>query len=240
MSDDTAKREANIARIRALMQRTVDNGCTEAEAASAARAVDRLLETYELDLDEITVKQQEIVRLDMAKVGKHCVTKAALRVAEFTDCKVWLDNYDTDLVFFGFKVDTEIAEYLIHVFQRAIDREVTNWTCFNQEYALAGSGQRTMLTSFQVGMAVRLGDRLLELKSKRDFAQRTSGRDLVAIKKPLVDEAFDLLGIHLGKGSSGGSARHAGAYNAGSKAAESVSLSQGIAGKRAAVGGRLR
>jgi hypothetical protein len=41
------------ARIKALADKTVANGCTEAEAMSAAEMVGRLLERYALNMDEI-------------------------------------------------------------------------------------------------------------------------------------------------------------------------------------------
>ena len=44
------------ARIKALAERTVARGCTEAEAMAAAEMVGRLLERYALTMDEIDVR----------------------------------------------------------------------------------------------------------------------------------------------------------------------------------------
>ena len=203
MADQAKKeRENKLAQIRALMARTVANGCTEAEAKAAAAAVDRLLAKYEIDLDEVTVREQEIVRLNVAGVRHHEVSGAALRIAMFTDCKAWTDG--PCIVYFGFQVDTEIAEYLTLVFKRAIDREGDHFVLFNPEYtALGRHKQAGMLSSFKMCMASRLGERLSELKSARDFRQRTTGRDLVLIKSPMVDQAFEALGLILGSGGRG-------------------------------------
>ena len=231
-------RASKLAQIRALMARTVNNGCTEAEAREAAAAVDRLLSKYEIDLDEVTVKEQEIVRLDVKDTAHHAVGYAAHRIAAFTDCKTWTSH--TSLVYFGFQVDTEIAEYLTHIFFRALDREEMNYTMFNPELAeAAGRVRADMLSSFRIGMAVRLGERLSELKSARDFARRTTGTDLVLIKSPLVDAAFEALGLKWGRARGGRGIRNTDAYVAGRKAAEGVAISQGIAA-RAAQGGRLK
>jgi Protein of unknown function (DUF2786) len=233
----SALREAQLARIRGLMAKTVDNGCTEAEAAGAAEAVDRLLSLYEIDLDEVTVKEQPIVRLDM-KTGAHPIKYAAGRIGGFTDCRVWFDK--GLLTYFGFKVDTEIAEYLTLVFRRAIDREISTVTLFNPEYdARSKSQQADFQGSFGDGMAGRLGERLSELKSKRDFTQRGSGTDLVLIKRPLVDQALRDLGITLTSGGSRSKIRDQQAYAAGRQSANNVAISQGIAG-RAAQGGMIR
>lgn len=230
MTDTTTKdmREATLARIRALMAKTTDNGCTEAEAEAAAKMVDRLLALYEIDLDEVTVREQELVQLIVAD-GEHAVRMAGLRIAAFCDCKVWTVENRRKIAYFGFKIDTEIAEYLTLLFKRAIDQGASDYTAFNQDYnAQNRNGRNEMLHSFRAGMASRLGDRLTELKSKRDFAQRGTGRDLVAIKMPLVEDGFAALGISLGRASRGRGARDQGAYVAGRNAAEGVAINQGI------------
>jgi hypothetical protein len=240
MSEAKSARESKLAQIRALMARTVNNGCTEAEAKEAAAAVDRLLAKYEIDLDEVTVKEQEIVTLRVRTQG-HEIRFGGLQIAMFTDCRYWTENDGLYLVYFGFKVDTEIAEYLTLVFQRAIDRETDHFTMFNADYnSEKPRGQSDMLYSFKVGMAARLGERLGELKSKRDFTRKSStGTDLVLIKSPLVDAAFDALGMKFGRARGGRAIKDTGAYHAGRKAAEGVAISQGIQG-RANVGGRIR
>ena len=43
-------------RIRALAEKTTSNGCTEAEALSAAEMVGRLLERYALTMEQIDLR----------------------------------------------------------------------------------------------------------------------------------------------------------------------------------------
>lgn len=234
-----SERQSKLAQIRAMMARTVDNGCTEAEAKQAAATVDRLLARYEIDLDEVTVKEQPIEKV-LVKAKNHTVLYSASAISVFADCKMWTS--DPYIVYFGFKVDAEICEYLTLVFLRAIDRELANFTMMNGDYNEAGRRtQIDMENSFGIGMAGRLGERLGELKSARDFSRKSgTGTSLVAIKMPLVDEAFAALGIKFGKSRGRGmSIRNTEAFSAGRKAAEGVTISQGIAG-RAQTGGRLR
>jgi hypothetical protein len=47
------------ARIKALAEKTVSNGCTEAEAMAAAEMVGRLLERYALSMEEIDVREAD-------------------------------------------------------------------------------------------------------------------------------------------------------------------------------------
>jgi hypothetical protein len=230
-----------LTRIRALAAKTEANGCTEAEARAAAEMVDRLLEQYEINLDEIAIQNDQAVDLiELEGLGKHAVRYAGQGIANFTDSKVWTKD-STDLVFLGLEVDVAIAEYLTLLFMRAIDRESANFQVFNADYALAHRSARgDILFSFQIGMATRLSERLIGLKSKRDFTVRGGGTDLVVLKEPIVAKAFGTLGIHLHAGRSGRSVRDGAAFNAGRDAAERVSIGQGIGGRAGADAGRLR
>jgi hypothetical protein len=57
------------ARIKALAEKTVANGCTEAEALSAAEMVGRLLEQYALSMDEIDVRTSRCVQAEVPLGG---------------------------------------------------------------------------------------------------------------------------------------------------------------------------
>lgn len=230
MDNQRSIRDGQLARIRALMAKTVDNGCTEAEAAAAAAAVDRLLAAYELTLDEVNVRELVVVQRRVA-ARHHHVAEAVYAIGQFTDCRTWFSG--NDVIFLGFAVDTEIAEYLTLVFKRAIDSGTNAHTLFNHAYDAAGSVQRKeMLRCFAIGMADRLAQRLLTLKSKRDFTAREStGRDLVMLKKPIVDAAFDALGLLLRGGKQRREIGDPAAYAAGQKSAEHVAINQGIAAR---------
>ena len=58
------------ARIKALAEKTVSNGCTEAEAMAAAEMVGRLLERYALSMEEIDVREQRCVQVEVPIGGK--------------------------------------------------------------------------------------------------------------------------------------------------------------------------
>ena len=104
------------ARIKALAEKTVSNGCTEAEAMAAAEMVGRLLERYALSMEEIDVREAHCVRVEVPIGGRQrrpidgCVTA----IARFCDCKVWIarDAAVPCYVFFGFDSDTALASYL--------------------------------------------------------------------------------------------------------------------------------
>src|ERR1700748_2874066 len=106
----TREGEKVKARIRALAEKTVSNGCTEAEAMAAAEMVGRLLERYALSMEEIDVREALCVHVEVPIGGKQrrpidgCVTA----IARFCDCRVWVSRDDVMpcYVFFCFEADT--------------------------------------------------------------------------------------------------------------------------------------
>lgn len=128
------------ARIKALTDKTVANGCTEAEAMAAAEMVGRLLGRYALSMDEIEVRQARCVQAEVPMGGRRRrpIDACVPAIARFCDCKVWLlrpprTNRIPDAgtppgagghyVFFGFETDTALATYLFSVIDRAVAAE---------------------------------------------------------------------------------------------------------------------
>jgi hypothetical protein len=157
------------ARIKALAEKTVSNGCTEAEAMAAAEMVGRLLERYALSMEEIDVREARCVQIEIPIGGRRrrpidgCVTA----IARFCDCKVWVsrDAMMPNYVFFGFDADTALARYLFNVIDRAMATALRAFRATQPR--LSGVGLRSASKSFQQGMAARVADRLDELHRKR-------------------------------------------------------------------------
>jgi hypothetical protein len=120
-------------RIKALTEKTVANGCTEAEAMSAAEMVGRLLERYALSMDEIEVRAARCMQMEVPIGGyrRRPIDGCVPAIARFCDCKVWLARgADSGVpkppryVFFGFETDVALATYLYSVIGRAIATEL--------------------------------------------------------------------------------------------------------------------
>ena len=114
--DQTGELSRVKARIKALAERTVSRGCTEAEALAAAEMVGRLLERYALSMDEVEVRAEPCVRTEIPLGGRRRrpIDGCVPAVARFCDCKVWLarDAAAPCYVFFGFAADVSLAGYL--------------------------------------------------------------------------------------------------------------------------------
>lgn len=109
------------ARIRALMARTTANGCTEAEAmTAAARAMDMMRE-HGLSPEMVECSEQ---RVRLGRLKMHPMDRLWSRIAFACRCEVWrqFDGQDAYIVYFGREPWPEIAAWLHGVVQGAHDR----------------------------------------------------------------------------------------------------------------------
>jgi len=224
------------ARIKALTEKTVSNGCTEAEAMAAAEMVGRLLERYALTMEEVDVRAAACVQVAIPLGGQRrrpidgCVTA----IARFCECKVWLaKNPDgASYVFFGFEPDTALAGYLFSLIDHAIRNELAVFRA--RHPLLKGTHLRTASTSFQQGMTVRLAARLDEMHRARDAsvaAQRAAGTALMLVKQSVVEDAFRQTEIKLASATSRGKIAVNGAFKHGLEAGDRVNLNRPIPGR---------
>jgi hypothetical protein len=235
-------------RIKALTEKTVANGCTEAEAMSAAEMVGRLLERYALNMDEIEVRTARCVQVEVAlhRQRRGPIDGCVPAIARLCDCKVWLARparFDPDAadfappatgiryIFFGFETDTALAAYLFAVINRAIGTEANAFRRANPR--LRATKLRRAAASFQHGLVARVAARLESMHEQREVsvrAQRATGTALILAKHRVVDEAFRETEVRLVRMSAVGRRVVTSAYRDGWAAGERVNLNRPVAG----------
>jgi hypothetical protein len=220
-------------RIKALTERTVARGCTEAEAMTAADMVGRLLERYALTMQEVDVRQEPCVQVEVPLGGRQRrpIDACVPAIARFCDCKVWLARAgaESHYVFFGFGTDVALASYLFTVIERAIASELAGW---RPGRGLAGTALRRARASFQHGMVARVAERLESLHAEREAsvaAQRPTGTALILVRHQVVEEAFKARKIRL-QALPGLAQRRNAAFQDGRLAGERVNLKRPIEG----------
>ncbi len=177
--------------ISALLARTEDRGATEAEAETAMRTARKLMRKHGLTADDIVNRTDACV--DFAKKNaRECVKRFNIvdkvllnTIAEFTETVAFqhVDSAGTkNISFFGYRVDTELAAYIYSVCQSAVKEE---WHKYRLRLDKKDASSETR-AAFQIGMALRLKERLLELMKK----DTTTGTDLIVLKNQLVLAAF--------------------------------------------------
>jgi hypothetical protein len=223
------------ARIKALTEKTVSNGCTEAEAMAAAEMAGRLLERYALSMDEIEIREARCVQAEIPLTGRQRrpIDGCVPAVARFCGCKVWLSREEDHAryVFFGFESDVSLATYLFAVIERGMQTELER---FRQvQPALRGILLRQASVSYQQGMASRLAERLEAMLAAREAevaARRSDSTALMIVKHRVVEEAFKETAIRLVSARRTG-IRATGAYRQGYAAGDRVNLNRPVPGK---------
>ena len=239
------------ARIKALTEKTVANGCTEAEAMSAAEMVGRLLERYALSMDEIEAREARCVQAEVPLGGRRRrpIDACVPAIARFCDCKVWLaraprhdpnaENFDwtqpgSRYVFFGFETDVALAAYLFAVIDCAIAMEAAAFRQDNPQ--LRAVRLRRAAANFQHGVAARVSVRLKSLHAAREAsvrAKRAAGTALILAKHNVVEDAFRASNVRLVSMTAIGQRKVAAAFREGWAAGERVNLNRPVSGDSA-------
>ncbi|MGQ0672118.1 MAG: DUF2786 domain-containing protein [Hyphomicrobium sp.] len=228
MNTDAAKRAKIIEKVRALLSMTTANGCTEAEALTAAGMASKLMEEYDLALGDVrSIEDERIAQQskpfssaerprEMHAAGIY----VAPAVGEFFDCRIWRSY--SDIIFFGLRDDVELAHIMLAMIRFAMDRELSDF--MKTDAAKAGEHPRSLAASFLRGMGHRINERLRQLKAERTANVRANGKDLVVVKGAIVDAAFAAQYPNLKKARATRPPKSEFAYSAGFEAGDRVNL----------------
>lgn len=232
------------ARIRALAARTVERGCSEAEAMAAAAKVGELLEVYGLSMSEVELREEACIQRvlvfdDPRRQALGWLFPALLR---FTECRGWTVGR-ADYVIFGLEPDVQMAEYLMQVIATALLHEEGRFRA-SADYLRARAAPQAVLRSFRIGFADRLAARLEELGSHRrateqaaQAAQPQGGTSLMVVKERKIEEGFRALGVRLRSVTRSTVVRDRAAYGRGREAGGRVGLDRPVGAGR---NGRLK
>jgi hypothetical protein len=230
VSDDLDRLKA---RIQGLRAKTIENGCTEAEALSAAAKVAELLDRHDLSLSDVEIRDMACEQAVFETWRKKripldgCVTA----IAAFTDCRVWREKNpegDYRYVYFGLRADVTVAHYLTDLIDNAVRSEAGRYKN-GPAYARLKHNQRQVATSsFMLGMVASIARKLDTLKSERDSANRATGRDLVVVKSAVVDAEMAKLDLNLRTARGGRRQIQTGAFDAGFAAGDGLTIAPGI------------
>ncbi|WP_372621454.1 DUF2786 domain-containing protein [Falsiroseomonas sp.] len=235
------------ARIRALAARTVERGCSEAEAMAAAAKVGELLEIYGLSMSEVELREEACIQRtlvfdDPRRQAMGWLFPALLR---FTECRGWTVGR-ADYVIFGLEPDVQMAEYLMQVIATALSYEEVRFRN-SADYLRSRAAPQSVLRSFRIGFADRIAARLEELGTHRRATEQaaqeeavrngSAGTALVLIKQRKIEDGFKALGVRLRTVTRSAVVRDKGAYGRGREAGGRVGLDRPVGAGPAA--GRL-
>jgi hypothetical protein len=220
-------------RIQALRAKTIDNGCTEDEALSAAAKVAELLDRYDLSLSDVEIRAATCERRTFETNRKKRIPldDCIGAIANFCDCRVWREKSpggESSYVYFGLRSDIEVAHYLTELIDTAVRSELGRFKT-SAAYADFRHNERHLANaSFALGMVASIADKLTAMKASRDAVNESTGRGLVVLKTSVVDAEFERLDLKLKTQRSSSRMVSMTAYEAGGVAGASLAISPGI------------
>lgn len=220
-------------RIQALRAKTIDNGCTEDEALSAAAKVAELLDRYDLSLTDVELRAAPCERRTYETHRKKRIPldDCIGAIAHFCDCRVWREKNaagESGYVFFGLRSDIEVAHYLTELIDAAVRAELGRFKTSPDYNQFRHQERHLANASFALGMVASIADKLMAMKARRDQVNDNTGRGLVLLKTSVVDSEFDKLDLNLRTQRSSSRTVSMAAYEAGGVAGASLAISPGI------------
>jgi hypothetical protein len=227
-----------IARIRALLDKTTNNGATEAEALSAAEKARELMAKYQVTLTDAEIRKSKII-LETFDRSQALQTTAAdycvKGIENLCGVRIWFHTRTERSLFgeehrvrllaiLGAKADMEFAHWLYEMIDEAIDHEADN---FRRTFGYKSSQSKARsLSSFQAGMATRINHRLIDMANQAKNIKSTSGTALVVVKDEMLNQAMSDMNIHLRRLNIAKSTSDGNAYAAGIDEGEKVNLNR--------------
>jgi len=229
-------RKEILKKLKAFSERTVENGCTEAEAMAAAKAMQILQNKYNLTLTELDIELTEYTqdRMTIGNKVRHPVWCALYGLQFF--CEVRIQGDGGDLKLLGQRHCVDNAIYLISTLMSAMELEFLNYKNsweYDEEVNYQGMHPRRVRSNFMNSMGYRLNSRLMKMyqeNQKQDTVQANKASDgtalVVVAEKALDDYRSKVWGR--GRTSGGRSTGNGSASRAGRAAANRVGLNKGV------------
>lgn len=184
-------RKALIAKIQALLAKTVKNGCTEAEAMSALEKARAMMADHDVDQDDLTFGGETCIDHSTTAKDRDRVRESlATAVGAFCECRAWTAGFER-IVFFGLQSDTGFANWLLTTLADFVRRELENWLRATWKPGTP-SVRRRETEGFVNGCTRRLSERLFALAPR---PKPGNGRDLVVAKMALIEKEMAERGI---------------------------------------------
>ena len=220
-------------RIQALRAKTIENGCTESEALSAAAKVAELLDRYDLSLSDVEIREASCERREFETYRKKRVPLDGCvgAIAHFCDCRVWREKNamgEARYVFFGLRSDVEVAHYLTELIDGAVRSELGRYKTSKAYQKFRHNERHLANSSFTFGMVGSIAEKLMAMKDARDATNAGTGRALVVVKSAVVDAELARLDLKLRRARSSSRLISERAYEAGGAAGASLAINPAI------------
>jgi hypothetical protein len=237
MDDIRTIREKRISQIKALLSKTVEAGCTEAEMMAALDRVAALRDAYDISDEEIQLTKEEaaILHADPPDLKDPHGIKWRLTnsVGDFCNVAIYRSRHQTGLKCIGMPADVEQAMWLLD--------SLADFA-FGELYGhLIGccapkSERRVIIRSFVEACCWRISDRIAGYVERSKAARTSNGKELVVVKDAAIKAFMKEHDIRIRTCSgSAPSTVNASAAAAGRSAGDRASFARPVSGAGAAL-----
>ena len=181
-------------KIKKILAKTQEVGCTQQEAESALAMASRLMAQYNISMDEVKSSEEKwgIVRvatygkwtLDMSLITKlvsdHCFVKY---IAESV-----ADRYNS-LQFYGLKDNVINAKYMYDSLEKAFDKI---WTSYKRRTNSPAKYRRIFISSMASGFDAKMRSERKKLSDEMNQQNNTPGKTEIVLANAMqkVEEKF--------------------------------------------------
>jgi Protein of unknown function (DUF2786) len=227
-----ADRASIVEKIKALLQKTTANGCTEAEMMAALDKASAMRDAYDITDDELQVAKEEAAMLHSdppdATDPHQIKWRLSYGVRQFCGVEIYRSRHQSGLKCIGAPSDVQFAMWLLDNLADFVFAELYGHLigCIAPK-----SERRVIIRSFTAACCDRITDRLLELVERSKAARTSNGRELVVIKGAAIKAFMKDNGIHLRSCSMGSSSNvNTAAQAAGRAAGDRASFGRPVGG----------
>jgi Protein of unknown function (DUF2786) len=232
----TTERDGLLSKIRALLAKTVEAGCTEEEMTTALAKAQAMMAAYEVTEDELNLTKEEKAILRQEPPGtkdEHQIKWCLLgSVAQFCGCKGWRRNRSRGggIVFCGLPAEAQHATWLLDFLANFVKDEIVKYL---MDAAPSNQDRRAAIRSFVLGCTDRISRRLDELCKQTEVVATSNAKALVVIKDQAIKAKMDELDIHIRTCGGPCGASNDSSYRAGRTAGDRASFGRPVSGRNA-------
>lgn len=182
-----SNRDKMVEKVRALLAKTIDNGCTEDEAMSAFDVASRMMDEYEITEDDLKLEgETAIIGESVVKDTQAIRWKLCYAVSKFTETYGFGNRYVVKYA--GLKSDVDFAIWLTEALAAFVKAELKSYMWANGYQSLQGNMRHKVINSFVIGCCTRINSRLMALVRARKVTEMSNA--LIVSKQGLIDQAI--------------------------------------------------
>jgi hypothetical protein len=228
-----------IDRIKALLAKTIENGCTMAEAMTAFEKAQAMMREHGVSEMDVAPETEEIIQeRERIRNANHIARSLAASIARFCGVRVYRDQVNTsssDIVFTGFEGDVLLAKWMLDTLTKFVIRERDAFIAGDADLICIKRSNpkryRLSVNGFEIGAVNRISCRLFDLAPIANVPEApTDGKALVATKGAMIDAYLANNGVRLTSARKGGRRGYSSTADAGRAAGDRASFSRPVGG----------